>query len=232
MRVQFVNASDSDCYDITSVNGHVVSALLYDAAGPAISIIGDYGDGMGKGEWVNLPSAVASDTIDPAVTCTLTVKDPNGNVVYGYVGQTAVALDGVDAGQSYRFQASMYGAYSVTFSSKDSRQTSTAAYNVNVEDRTAPSIVFKAQFQTQISLGETIVVPKFTVSDDDSMKRVDVYLITNGGVVYTLHSSTNTSGQLGGYGFKPIYEGEYMVRVVVTDNNYNQTVVLKRIQVV
>ena len=64
------------------------------------------------------------------------------------------------------------------------------------------------------------------------MKRVDVYVITNGGVVYTLHSSTNTSGQLGGYGFKPIYKGEYMVRVVVTDNNYNQTVVLKRIQVV
>ncbi|MBQ9730213.1 MAG: hypothetical protein IJV80_05325 [Clostridia bacterium] len=231
LKVGFVEAvAGQALYDIVSVNGHNMVKINYDQGKPTVSLIGEYGDGKAQGVYVTLPSAVVADTVEPISYCTLTVKDPEGNIVTGYYNGQSIELNKVDPSVHYTIWTSIIGDYSVTFEAADAthkyKNTTTYTYKLRVEDRNAPTIAFDSEFQESISLGDTIVVPTFTVGDDTKLLRSDIYVTTHGGVVYTLQS-TGLSGTskdgLGGVGFKPIYRGNYQIRVIVTDSNNNQT---------
>lgn len=239
IKVEFVGAAEGSTYDLTQLNGHSFSNRRFDTGKPQLSIVGDYGDGVAQGIYVTLPVAYAADTIEPNVYFSLKVTDPDGNIVNGYlVGSTdVIPLKNVNPNLQYMFYTSKYGAYTVSFSAADATHSDANvldySYRVQVEDRTAPTIKFKAQFQEQVAVNSTIVVPAFTVSDDRAVKRVDIYMYTNGGVCYTLCSKAAANGnEIKGYGFKPIYKGNYTVRIIVTDSNDNTTMVNKVVKVV
>ena len=240
LKVGFVEAvAGQALYDIVSVNGHNMVKINYDQGKPTVSLIGEYGDGEAQGKYVLLPSAVVADTVEPISYCTLTVKDPNGAIVTGYYNGQSIALNKVDPSVRYQIWTSIIGDYSVSFEAADAthkyKNTTTYTYKLKVEDRNAPTIAFDAQFQDEISLGQTIIVPQFTVGDDTKLLRSDIYVTTQGGVVYTLQStklSSTSQDGLGGVGFKPMYRGNYTVKVIVTDSNNNQTTALIVVKVV
>ena len=95
-----------------------------------------------------------------------------------------------------------------TFNGKDFE----LGYAITVEDRTAPEIAFSHEFATTGKVGEAIVIPDFTVSDNVTAAeeiRISKFVLTSDGRLVELTGSSNA--------FRPAKAGNYEVRIVVVD---------------
>ena len=226
VRVEFEGAENGAQILLVSVNGHPMNKSSSDRIGPKIVIMSDdYGGTKNLGDTVTLPRALAGDTLDPNITFTLKVTDPDGNVVTDANG---ILLDNVDPTREYTIRLTSYGKYSVAYSASDtfSKRVEPLTYAINVPDVTAPEITFAAKFKDTVKVGETIVIPKFTVSDDLSAAeniRVSKYAFTPSGVLVTIPEKSNS--------IKAFQAGKYEIRIVATDEAGNVRMVRRAITV-
>ena len=172
-----------------------------------------------------MPKGLAGDVLDPEVTFSVSVTDPAGKAVTSSDG---ILLENVSPDREYVFTAEEYGQYQINYTAEDTFNAKpyTFGYAVTVEDREPPAVEFKSEFPAEIRKGEVIVIPDFTVSDNVTAAEnlvVNKYILTSGGVLVPLSSDSNS--------FRPTKEGVYQIRIVVTDEAGNVTLIRRNVTV-
>lgn len=207
-------------YLVTQIDNHVIGARARDSATPRVAISGQYGGIFDvKSEYV-VTSALASDVIDPNVTCTVTVTKPNGDVMTDVNG---LELQDVSADKEYVIKLNDYGQYKVTYKSTDwAKQNGVSSYAVNVFDQRAPKVSIKGNWASTAKVGESVILPEMEISDDYSEKSaLSVYrMVRNPYDVLTVigYDQENVA-----YRFTFKFAGEYKFIVVVSDEAGNQS---------
>lgn len=211
LTVAFSGAESGSEFEITDLNDQPISAAASDRIKPKIAVLGTYGDAAEHGTGQVIPAALAGDVLDPNTMLFLTVTDPQGNVVTATDG---TLLQNIVPDREYTIDLTQYGQYFVsyvacdTFNGKDFE----LGYAITVEDRTAPEIAFSHEFATTGKVGEAIVIPDFTVSDNVTAAeeiRISKFVLTSDGRLVELTGSSNA--------FRPAKAGNYEVRIVAVD---------------
>ncbi len=225
--IAFEGAKPGAAYDMISVNGYAMSNLTSDRTGPKIVVLGNYGGSFSYGQTITIPAALAGDALDPNITFTMTVKDPQGKVVTTVDG---VKLENVDPSVVYTIKLDQYGQYSVRLVAADTfngRPNETVLpYTINVDDEVAPTVTFTSSFADKAKVGDVLVMPSFTVSDNITAAEklaVMKYVYTPGGRLVLLQGESNaiTASQAGTYEF----------RIYVADAAGNMTFIRKTVTV-
>ncbi len=208
-------------YLVKGIDNHVIVKNIFDTTAPKISITGNYGGMKNYNSNYVITPAIASDVIDPNVSCTVTVKMPNGTIAYDIEGKK---LQNVPADAYYTIKLSEYGQYQVTYSSKDwSGITGTEKYAVNVLDRKAPQAKILGELKTSVNVEDTVILPEVEISDDSSpISEMKVYrMVRNPFDVLTVIGYDVSSAR---YSFTFKNEGDYKFIIIVYDAAGNQTV--------
>ncbi len=219
LTVSFMNAQADSAIDVTDVNDQPVSNAATDRIKPKITLIGNYGGVATLNSTLTVPRALAGDVLDPNVTLTLTVSDRSGKAVMASDG---TALQSISADREYTFVASDYGQYSVSYTAYDTfnGRDYTFSYVINVEDREKPVVAFASEIVKTIKLGELIVIPDFTATDNVTASEnliIAKYICTPTGKLILLPEQSNA--------FRPSSAGVYEVRITVTDEAGNMSLI-------
>ena len=139
-----------------------------------------------------------------------------------------VGLDGVDPGREYTIKLEDYGAYSISYTASDTfnsrKNTRKLNYIINVVDDVAPEIKFEAKFAETVKVGDRMVIPKFTVTDNVSEEAditITKYVLTPSGVLVSIPENSNS--------VKAVQQGKYEFRVIAVDKAGN--VAMERVTV-
>lgn len=198
--LSFVGATEGAQYELLNINSQGIYSTKVDRIPPKILINGDYGGTFSLGSVVTLPTAMAADVLDPNVEFGLTVTAPNGDVVKDVNG---VILTAVDPSQNYSFEINEYGSYNVNYSAKDTAgRTQPFSYVINVPDAEAPVITLTTSYVTTAKVGDTVIMPDFTVADNLSNN--------------VLNYPTDDLSQSNDY--DPAKESVFVSRCVITPN--------------
>lgn len=216
--LNMLNAEVGAAYMLYLINGAQVSNIL-DTIQPTVAILGDYGGMYGIGDTYAFARAVGCDIHAPNVSVYMTVKAPDGSVVTATDG---TALDRVIPSKEYFAKLSQYGTYTVTYTAKEEGWETNNSFSLNyifyVMDEIAPEIVFSGEFQTTAKVGETLVIPDFTVSDNHSaVEEITVVKSVYNplGKLILLSGDTNA--------IVCQHAGEYEFRILVVDAVGNTT---------
>ena len=207
-------------YLVTQIDNHIINKTSRDFAAPRIAISGEYGGLYDvKSEYV-VTSALASDAVDPNVTCTVTVKKPDGSIIKDVNG---LELKNVPADKDYVIQLMNYGQYQVEYKSTDwAGNDGKSSYAVNVFDQKAPKLSLKSEWSATAKVGDSVVLPEVEISDDNTAKdAISVYrMVRNPYDVLTTfgYDAENTA-----YRFTFKYAGEYKFIIIACDEAGNQT---------
>lgn len=167
-------------------------------------------------EQVIVPGAQAFDACAPYVESYLTVVDPNGELIY----------DGVSADDALTFVADTYGAYTVTYTALDTRNTQNISYDIYVYDTTKPYIVYNGAEKMYCSVGETLTFDSVKVYDavesEDGL-TLCIFLIEPKGVMNMIKDEMSFTFNEAGW---------YTLRYYVFDSNYNTATLDVKILVV
>ncbi len=212
------NVKSGAMYKVNAVSGCVLSSDTGDYSKPTIKINGDYGGNYNYGDEYVLYPVTAGDTYSPNVTAIVTVYDGEGNIATDVNG---MKLDKVDAGQKYTVKLNGYGVWNARYSIRKKNWTNVSrtftAY-INVMDTEAPVIEITSGYVREAKVGDVIVLPDFTVSDNitENDKLVIVkYVIDANGKVALLEGTSNS--------FKATKAGKYVMLITVSDEFGNTT---------
>lgn len=224
LRVAFDNASVGAKYALEEICGQPMTLQARDGFSPNIVVFGDYGGLQTYGSIVTLPSANALDVLDPFVTFTLTVKNPNGSVATDVNGKK---LENVDPTAVYTLKMANYGQYFVSYKAVDSvGNVNDWSYPLIVKDDVLPTLTFSGSFKDTAQVGDTLVLPNFTVSDNVTSANdliVKKYVYTPSGTVYELSKSSNS--------IVCLQTGEYEFRITVMDEEGNLALYTRKVTV-
>ena len=136
------------------------------------------------GDKAELLPLYAADVVDPYVTFTMRVTDPDNQVVTAMDG---TVLEGCDTNCAYTISLEKYGQYTVYYIATDSAGWSVEySYVLNVGENIAPSITLTDKIETG-KVGDKIEIAKVTVTDNlDENISVVCYLKTPTGVFHNL----------------------------------------------
>ena len=153
------------------------------------------------------------------------VTDGKGNIVTDVDG---LKLNGVDPGREYTIKLDGYGQYSVSYTATDTfnqrNNTRQLNYTINVADEIAPEIKFEAKFAETVKVGNSIVIPKFTVTDNVSEEAditITKYVLTPSGVLVAVPENSNA--------VNAVQAGKYEFRIIAVDKAGN--VAMERVTV-
>lgn len=226
--VSFIGAKAGAKYKLLKINETVMCELLSDRSGPKIAIYGELGGCYRINETFIIPSAMAGDVFDPNVNVSVSAVDPNGNYVKDVNG---LELKNVPTDKEYEIVLSAYGAYTVTYSASDTfnktPNPSGLSFSMHVEDREAPTVKMKGKIPTELTVGKVLRIPNFKISDNVTAKEaliVTKCIVLPSGKMIMLVDEENA--------ITATQAGTYEIRIYVTDEAGNGTLIRKYVKVV
>ena len=119
---------------------------------------------VAKGLACVLPAAKAYDVYSEETSLSLTVQDPEGNVVSDTNGKK---LEDIDGTKEYEILFDKYGQYRVIYVASDGdNKTRGIGFQINVNDEGAPEIQLKQKMESIVSVGTRIDFPELIVTDN------------------------------------------------------------------
>ena len=222
--IRMLDAEVDAAYKVISINGNPFTGKTRDQIAPNITILGDYGGSYALNTEYTVNIAVASDVLSPNVTFTMSVKTPSGKFAQDVNGKE---LREVDPSVSYTILLSEYGQYSVVYTAMEDASFSPRPtkkdfpFGINVVDMEAPEITFHDNFQTSAKVGDVLVIPDFTVSDN--LSEAEEIIVAK----YACNPFGGIVKLLNGNSIKVDYAGVYELRIIAIDKIGN----VKMIQV-
>ena len=191
-----------------------------DTIGPFMSTPSSVEENAFKDAIYTVQRVIVGDVLCPNTEAFLTVISPSGEVVTSLDG---TLLQGADATVDYQIKLTEYGEYIVSVEAKEvgSWQASNLAYFnyiVTVIDGEKPTISFKDDFKKNLKVGDLLVIPKFTVSDNHSTAEeitVIKMIINPKGMPIMLYDDVNA--------VRLEFAGTYTVFIYVYDQVGNLT---------
>lgn len=221
LQIEMQEVTGAAAYKIASINNYPFTEVTRDLVAPNIVLLSDYGGSYAIGDIYTIGRAVAADVLSPRVDFTLTVRDPQGNVVRDVNG---VLLENADPGTEYSFEITQLGQYQVSYTAAENEaftprpNTARLGFVVNVEDSVPPEITFGGSLAGTAKVGDTIVLPSYTVTDNMTAAEeiaVSVFVLNPNGVLIPMSGNS----------FTPSYAGVYEFRIVAMDSDGNSTMV-------
>lgn len=227
LQVEFIDAKIGAQYTLNDIDDHTMGSATTDRVAPKVATLGVSGGSVDIGTKVTLPAAMSGDAVDPNVIFHLTVTDPLGEVV---VDENGVLLKEVDPTKEYVINCNKYGQYKVKYYVSDTfnvrKNDEERQYSINVEDCEAPIIDFRYNFDTKAKVGDVIVIPEFSVTDNFSQVEkiiVKKYVLNPTGYLICLPDVSNS--------IKTQFVGVYEFRIVATDEAGNTSIYRHQITV-
>ena len=224
-----IGAEKGEGYIIKEIDNNAINAGTTDKTPPKIGINGEYGGMYAINSLYVVTTALASDTLDPDVKCTVTVSAPNGDIL---TDESGVFLKDVPADREYTVKLTQYGQFIVLYTASDwnnkEATTSTTSYAVNVFDRKAPTAKIEGEWSATAKVGDTVALPAVSISDDaSSIEEMRVYryvrnpnnVVCNFGYDYTVKNGEIVYNY---YKFTFRFAGTYRFVIVVYDAAGNQ----------
>lgn len=202
---------------ILSLAGQNFTTIGYDAVSPNVAAEYDYEFNGTYGAKVTVYRALSADVLDPYTTTTVTVRNPNGEIVTAVDG---TRLDGVPADRTYEIVTDSYGYFNIRYEATCSNgQMSRESYSIYIVDSVSPELKVTGSVPATLKVGASWRVAAAeaidNVSDSD---RITVLCVIT-------HLSTHDIGVYRSgdtYLFEKV--GQYVVRFVATDESGNATV--------
>ena len=201
-----------------------------DRAAPIILLNDDFFSEQDYGDMAIVPTAEAYDVLSNA-NVTMSVRNPK---------LTYIIRD-QDARIPHTFELNEFGNYMVIYKATDAAgNSSTYSRTIRVYDTIAPVITITGSLRESYSLNSKISIPKYTVTDNLDDYVLDVFLILpndeerlliideNGVVTSYLNKENptyNDSFKVNDTTFRAEQYGQYIMRFVAYDNDFNKTVV-------
>lgn len=192
------------------VGNHIFGSLSTDSIAPAIYMTEDVGGVMPIGTEVALPVAYSGDVLDPNIVFTVMVTAPDGSVI----------LEKSDPTKLHKIRLTDYGTYYVRYDVADTfnrvANTSSYTYAFVVEDEEAPVLTMKTPWITESSVGETYILPQYTVTDNKTESAnliVLRYFVGPNGRMKAIPANSNS--------ISFTEAGEYEFYIMVTDEAGN-----------
>lgn len=241
--VGFVDAVPGEAeYSLSFVDNQPILETEADYISSRIAFLGDRGGTYEVGSVITLPAAIASDALAPSFgSQSLTVTAPDGNFA---TAEDGTVLNGADPTKEYRLRVTAYGQYSATVSFTDSNDgpPTNTYYTINVLDNVAPEIKFNHDFTETATVGDTLVIPAFTVTDNvstDDKIVVVAYVRTAAGRLVMLdqgyyavaEGSNATKFGARSNSIKATTEGDYVFIISAVDDAGNTCRVMKTVKV-
>ena len=217
LQIELQDVTGAAAYKIASINNYPFTEVTRDLVAPNIVLLTDYGGSYAIGDVYTIGRAVAADVLSPAVDFTLTVRDPQGNVVRDLNG---ILLENVNPEAEYSFEITQIGQYQVSYTAAEDEaftprpNTARLGYVVNVEDSVPPEITFGDTLAGTAKVGDTIVLPSYNMTAVDEI-AVSVFVLNPNGVLISMSGNS----------FRPSYAGVYEFRIVAMDADGNMTMV-------
>lgn len=214
LEIEIAGITGASALQIVSINSQEISNTPLDIVRPRIYIEGVYGGAHELGEEIMLNRVYAADVVDPNPSLTIRVTGPDGQALVSTDGET---LDNVPVVYGQTIRLEKYGTYQVIYTSADAsgRSERTVSYTISVIDDVTPVITPQANMKENYTLGETVVIPKITVTDNETAAEnisVKKYVVL----------PTGRIAELPGNSFIASYAGKYTVRYVAYDEAGNQ----------
>ncbi|MBQ4052827.1 MAG: hypothetical protein IJD33_00645, partial [Clostridia bacterium] len=227
--IEMQNAAEGAAIFLNKIGSINVSNTL-DNTGPSIATKENIVANAFKDSVYTVQRVFACDVLCPNSEALLTVIDPNGEVVTSLDG---ILLSGVDATRDYQIKLTAYGNYAISVVATEAKgwkeprpNESYFSYGVTVTDGEAPTIAFEKDFAKNLKVGETLIIPKYTVADNHSTAEeitVIKMIINPKGMPVYLYGESN--------GIRCEYAGLYQIKIYVYDTMGNLTVVEKTVSV-
>ena len=217
LSVEMLGASVGAEYDVRAINLHKFNSNSADYTDPSIYIDGKYGGSFNLGGTYVIPAAFAGDVLAPETTITLNVYDPDGKIVRDVKGKK---LENVDPSKDYEIELSKYGQYRVLYNASEVEwwnRSKLFQYMVSVYDGEAPEITFAQTPAMTAKVGDTYVLPKYTVTDNVSAAEdiaVACYVVNTQGKLVKLKDNA----------FKFSVSGKYVFRIIAIDEQGNTAI--------
>jgi hypothetical protein len=128
-------------------------------------------------------------------------------------------LEGVDASKSYDITLAKYGLYSIQYAAKEENwigNTNEFTNYVYVMDEEAPVITITSEYTRTAKVGEAIILPTFTVSDnltEEANIVIDRFVQNPTGRLVRIPYVSNS--------VVATYEGTYFFRIMAKDEYGN-----------
>lgn len=200
-----------------------------DTVAPQIVIDGVFNRRFNLGDTITVFKAYAFDVLNQVSSLTLTVTDPDNNVILGNVVPD----------KDYTLTLDKIGRYRIVYTAADSLGNSRGAVagtTVNVVDVIEPTLDVNFDFKQVYKTGSVIKLPDFTVTDNTDNVYCDVLLqlpsneirllihSENGAITSYLLSSDTTypnSFKVSENSFKLEHAGKYVITYVAYDDGFN-----------
>ena len=197
---------------VEKVGNHIFGSLSTDSISPAIYMTADAGGVTPINTVVALPVAYAGDVLDPNITFTVTVTAPDGSVI----------LDKANPMVEHKISLNMYGTYYVRYTAVDvfNRSPNSVGYTYAfvVEDEECPILTLDKELITEAKVGETYILPNYTVSDNITKAENIVvlrYFVGPNGRMKEIPANSNS--------ISFTEAGEYEFYMMITDEAGNVT---------
>ena len=208
-----ISAKAGAKYKIIKFDNQTIRYWAADNNPPKMIVLGEKGGYKPYGSLYTMPIAKFGDVLDPNITSSVSVYDPEGNIVKDVNG---LSLDAVNSEISYTFKLDKYGQYIVEYTAKDtSNKKFSDQYAVGVLKEYKPEIHITSSYVTDVSLGESIIVPNYEIKYDGNIDDVKTYVTVKSptGTISSLPKKTNS--------YLPKYEGIYLVTIYALDVDGN-----------
>ena len=232
------NASVGSQIGVVSIRDYAFKTQPRDVIKPYFVSYDKNGIGIIGQNYTIIPIS-AGDVISHSVSVLMKVIDPDGEVVISVDG---VNLDNCDAFAEHIITTSKVGDYKVmyTISENDDFEarkfTTNYTFTIKVYDTVAPTVEFTSKHTETAKVGDTLIFPNFTVTDNDSTSDemiIYVYVINPNGMLQSIDANL-VNGKIEDLDKNSIVcstAGEYTLQVMAIDASGNITVAKKTVTV-
>lgn len=219
INVSFENCAENGGFTFAELGNVRFNTVQTDRIAPVLLAQHEIGGTWKPGTVYTIYAPVAYDVYSPNMEYLLTVTDSTGKAV---VDANGVVLENVDPTKDYVIELNTIGQYLVSYTATEDKEfikkgnSSALVYTLNVSDEEKPVITWDGSFITEAKVGDMIIVPNYTVSDNYTAAE-DII------VKVFVEAPTNEVFMLPGNAIVVHHVGLYEVRVMVVDGAGNIT---------
>lgn len=222
LTVSYENIEEGSSIKISEIGNTKINTLATDRYAPIIASENENGGTYKSGDEYTLIAPYAYDVYSPDIAFTLTVKDPDGNIV---TSKDGTILNDAVPDENYVISLEKIGQYVITYTASETEEfisrTNKASfgYSVNVSDTVKPEIEWKGEFVKTANINDTVVVPAYVVTDNYTASENMIVRIF-------VETPDNRLMMLPGNSVVVTQSGTYVFRIMVADeagNMINET---------